>query len=154
MNSYGLFLKATHDSTGLVFREAPTQSCPYFLTKQSCLEDPVSRTALQPLWLVLSSGRFCHHPQDSSSEDTTIRMMMDPEKETLSHPTTSQDPCLSPLPKPPTLPASHSPRPEGRRQRVRPIPAQLTGTLSPTCSDSRPDSEIFLCNQRKLGTGG
>lgn len=87
----------------------------------------MSRTQLAPQ---LSSGRFCPHPQHSSSENTTIRMMVDLEKETLSPPTASQQsPCLPFHPQVPILLSSLS---QIRQQeRNRPIPPQLAGSLSP-----------------------
>lgn len=69
--------------------------------------------------------------QDTNSENTTIRTMLDPEKETLSPPTTSQHPCLSfLLPQTATTPILSLS--QARVQKAGaglPLP-QLTGTLS------------------------
>lgn len=62
-------MKATYEGPGLVLREAPAQTCVHFLTKNSCPEGLAFRTAPEPSWMVPSSGGFCPHPQDSSSEN-------------------------------------------------------------------------------------
>lgn len=103
-------------------------SPPPFPHKHSCLTGPISRVARQPPQLGLSSGRFCSHPQGSSSENTTIRTMLDPEKETLSPPTTLQCPCLSFLPPLNPYDPCLLPVPGDKN---RPIPPQLTVLCPP-----------------------
>lgn len=97
MNSYG-FLESHTRQTWAGLQRSPNTSHPPFPHQAQLPRRPsvqggtAASSAASVLWELL------FHLQDSSSENTAIRIMMNTEKNTLSPLSTSQHPCLSSLP--------------------------------------------------------
>ena len=159
MNFYG-FLETTHDNPGAGPQRSPNTSSSPFPHQAQLPGRPSiqSSTVASSVTSILWELQF--YPNNFSSENATERTMANPEKKIpfpLFQPHSIPDclPCpipgpeltLSPLPPcPPILPGHMA----GDRGIVclSPVPR----FPFPTCSDSRPNSEIFPYNQRELGT--
>lgn len=158
MNFYG-FLETAHDSPGAGPQRSPNISSPPFPHQAQLPRRPrvQGSTAASSVTSILQELQF--HPQDFSFENATVRTMANPKKkhfplfqphnipDCLPCPTPSPEPHPEPLPPcPPILPGHMA----GDREIVclSPVPRHPF----PTCSDSRPNSEIFPYNQRKLET--